>query len=514
MHSSLARIGNARVARIQLGGIMFRMTTVGAVCAVLLTVGCSGGDASPAAGPIDASETLREVAVAMGAENLDSITFSGTAKAARNSFLQTPSANPPWPFNDITNYQRTIDLTRPASRATGETFNGGLFMGPPVAGTYTQNITPDQTAWTQQLEIWLTPWGFLRGAQMNGAEAMSQNGEGGRYRVVTWKSPATQTSPSGLQYTVNGYINDSNLIERVETWVEHPMLGDMHVQALYSDYRELGGLMVPARMVQERGGGSIFEVTVTDATANPPNVAELVTPPPPPAGRGGGPGRAGGPGGAPGAGAAPTELAQKVADGVYLITGGYVALVAEFSDHVAVFEGGQSEERGQQIIDEVKRVIPGKPIRYVINSHPHSDHSSGLAPFLREGATLITQRNNVEFFDRAFKTPRTLLGQPTMNPQIEGVDELRVLEDDTMRLELHSVPNAHSDGTLVGFLPRQRILFQADFTLPQPGQNANPFVVSLAQRVDELGLDFERYLAVHAAAQPQTKAQLMAAIGK
>jgi glyoxylase-like metal-dependent hydrolase (beta-lactamase superfamily II) len=114
----------------------------------------------------------------------------------------------------------------------------------------------------------------------------------------------------------------------------------------------------------------------------------------------------------------------------------------------------------------------------------------------------------------AFSTPRTLLGQPTMDPQIEGVDEVRVLEDDTMRLELHSVPNAHTDGMLVAFLPRQRILFQADFTLPQPGQAANPFVVTLAERVDALGLDFDRYLAVHAAAQPQTKAHLMAAIGK
>ncbi len=497
---------------------MVRSVTMAAVCAALLSVGCGGGDADTAPGPVDAGAALGEVAAAMGTENLDSITYAGSAKAARNSFLQTPSANPPWPTNDITNYRRTIDLTMPASRATGETFNGGLFMGPPVAGMYTQNIPADQTAWEPQMEIWLTPWGFLRGAQANSAEATSQMMDGSPYTVMTWRSPAAQTSPSGMQYTVTGHINGDNLVERVETWVEHPIMGDLHVQARYSEYTDFGGVMVPTRMVQERGGGAVFEVTVTEATANPANVAELLTPPPPPAGRGGGPGgRAGGPGapgGGPGGAAAPAELAQKVADGVYLITGGYVALLVEFADHVAVFEGGQSEARGQQIVDEVKRVIPTKPIRYVINSHPHSDHSSGLAPFLREGATLVTQQNNVEFFDMAFSTPRTLLGQPTMDPQIEGVDEVRVLEDDTMRLELHSVPNAHTDGMLVAFLPRQRILFQADFTLPQPGQAANPFVVTLAERVDALGLDFDQYLAVHAAAQPQTKAQLMATIGK
>jgi glyoxylase-like metal-dependent hydrolase (beta-lactamase superfamily II) len=496
---------------------MFRKLTIVAACALLLSAGCGGGADDTSPQPVDAGEALREAAAAMRTENLASITYSGSAKAARNSFMQTPSANPPWPVNDITNYRRTIGIMQPASRATGETFNGGLFMGPPVAGTYNQNVPAEGAPWSQQLEIWLTPWGFLRGAEMNGAEATSQMVDGTRYTVMTWKSPQSQTSPSGMPYTVTGYINEDNLVERVETWVEDPIMGDMHVQARYSDYEELGGVMVPTRMVQERGGGAVFEVTVTDASANPSNLAELLTPPPPPAGAGGAGrgGRAGGPaapGGGRGAAAAPASLVEKVGDGLYLVTGGYVALVTEFADHLAVFEGGQSEMRGQQIIDEVKRAFPDKPIRYIINSHPHSDHSAGLAPFLREGATLITHSNNVEFFDMAFSTPRTLQGQPTMDPMIEGVDEMRVLEDSTNRLELHSVPNAHTDGMLVAFLPKQRVLFQADFTLPQPGQEANPFVKTLAERVGELGLDFDRYLAVHAAPQPQTKAQLMATI--
>ena len=36
-------------------------------------------------------------------------------------------------------------------------------------------------------------------------------------------------APSGVAYRVNGYINDQHLIDRVETWVDHDMLGDMHV---------------------------------------------------------------------------------------------------------------------------------------------------------------------------------------------------------------------------------------------------------------------------------------------
>ena len=83
----------------------------------------------------------------------------------------TPSASPPWPWRDeITAYRRTIDLGAPASLARGETFASDIFLNPPTEGSYTQNIPASQESWAQQLEIWLTPWGFLAGAQANGVE--------------------------------------------------------------------------------------------------------------------------------------------------------------------------------------------------------------------------------------------------------------------------------------------------------------------------------------------------------
>jgi hypothetical protein len=89
-----------------------------------------------------------------------------------------------------------------------------------------------------------------------------------------------------------------------------------------------------------------------------------------------------------------------------------------------------------------------------------------------------------------------------------------VLEDGMNRLELHSVPNGHTDGMLVGLHPGQSVLIQADFTLPTGGAEPNPFVVTLAERVSELGLEFDQYHGVHAAQAPQTRADLMAAIGQ
>jgi glyoxylase-like metal-dependent hydrolase (beta-lactamase superfamily II) len=482
-----------------------------AVSATFMLYGCSGESPATNAETQATAPQQSAVAAASAALKLDGIqalTYSGSAWRIRNSFRQTPNATAPWPSHDeITNYRRTLDLTdatQPVSLARGDTFAQDLFLNPPVAGTYTQNIAATQKAWGQQLEIWLTPWGFLKGAAQYNATEAATTLDGAAVTAVTWQSPTTQLSPGGLQYTVTGYINAEHLVTRVETKVEDAFMGDMQVVALYSDYHDVNGVLLPTTMEQQRGGGGIFGVTVDAASINPSNLSELLatTPPPvPPAG------------GAP-APAAPTELSVAVADGVYWIKTGYTALAVGFADYVAVFEAGGSETIGEQALAEVKRLFPGKEIRYLVNSHPHSDHTGGMVPFVREGATIITHANNVDFLKMALSTPRTLLGQPTLTPKFEAANDLYVLEDPTRRLELHRIANDHSDGTLVAYLPKERVLMQADFTLPVNGAKANPFVINLANYVDSHGLDFDQYLAVHAAQVPQTKAMLMATIGK
>jgi glyoxylase-like metal-dependent hydrolase (beta-lactamase superfamily II) len=421
--------------------------------------------------------------------------------------MQTPHADAPWPYRDeITNYRRAIDFRRPASLAQGDTFSQNLFLEPATAGTYSESISADDTDWTSRLEIYLTPWGFLDGAANSGVEISSGKLDGVEYRILSWQSSDEQTAPSGMHYTVNGYINDDNLIAGVETWVEDPFMGDFHVVQVYRDYRQLNGLMVPQTIEQQRGGGGVFGVIVTDASANPQNLSELLVSP---QSRRGASAAAGS-----GAGeTASSDIVEAVGDRVWLIKGGYVALVAEFQDHVMVIEAGQNEMRGEQILAEVTALIPDKPIRYLVNTHPHSDHTGGIVPFVRNGTRLITHINNARFLDMALSAPRTLLGEETLDPRIEAVDGVTVYQDSANRVELHSVPNGHSDGMLVAILPRQGILFQADFTLPQPGQDANPFVLTLAQYVAEVDPDFEQYLAVHAAQVPQTKADLLATIG-
>jgi hypothetical protein len=122
------------------------------------------------------------------------------------------------------------------------------------------------------------------------------------------------------------------MIERVETWVEHPVLGDLHVDTSYSNYQDFGGVKVPTRIVQKRSGQT-FDATVTNASANPPTSPNCSSRR-----------RRRPPGGAPAAAPpAPALQSEKLAEGVYRITGGYVGLAVEFKDHIVVLEGGRTK---------------------------------------------------------------------------------------------------------------------------------------------------------------------------
>ena len=494
--------------------------------ALLVTVLSIGVAAQGAQGAKDAKTVISNATRALGPESLNSITYSGAASDV--SFLQCGAlvcgGGINLPMRPVTNYVRAIDLTQPASRQTGATMNppGGGATGPPAPGVLNQAVTAQQastaaTAWGNQLELWLTPWGFLKGAAANNATARAQRLNGKNYTVVSW-SPAVK-APSGGSYVVNGYIDDQNLVDRVETWLGNDVLGDMHILATYTGYRDFGGAKVPTRIVQTRGGYPFFEVTVATAQANPPNIAALIAGPAPAAG-------AGQRGAAPAAAApaAPPPASEKMAEGVYRITAGpgsYVSLAVEFKDHIMLLEGGNNEARALAIIAEAKRVIPNKPIRYVMNTHYHSDHSGGLATMVAEGATIVTHQNNKEFFERAYGTPRTLLtdalAKNPRKPKVEGVGDKKVFKDDTRTVEMyHPAPVPHTDGMLIAYLPKEKILFQGDFTLPAAGQQPNDHIKALAPILDRLKLDYDKYVPVHAANPDAvwTRADVLKSVGR
>jgi glyoxylase-like metal-dependent hydrolase (beta-lactamase superfamily II) len=472
-----------------------------------------------AAAAQDARAVVDAAARAMGVDRLTSITYSGTAR--NGQFGQSKAIGEPLGAVNVTqiaDYTRTITFapagspTALVARATGRTTPPAVPGAPAQpASVFNQNITGAQATggWTQALNLWTTPWGFLKAAAANASTVRQDGGQ----RVVTF-SPAGFRSPSGQPYVVTGYVNAQNLVTKVETRVEHPVVGDLLVEFEYSGYQNMNGVQVPTRIVQKQAGLATFDANITAATPNPANVAELLTVPAP---AGGAPGGGGGQQAA--AGPPPVE---RIGEGVFKIGGNYASLAVDMGDHVLVVESGQNEARGLAVMAAARQAIPGKPVRYVVNSHPHFDHAGGLAAALAEGAQILTHRNNEDVLQRFLAGPRTLGGDALSKAPARGGDPVEGVTDRDIRrgtngkvVELHRIPNEHSDGLLAVYLPDEKALWTADVTIVNPTPVQLGVVRAAAETFDQLGLDYETWIPAHPPTPDRrlTRADVRAALG-
>ena len=165
-----------------------------------------------------------------------------------------------------------------------------------------------------------------------------------------------------------------------------------------------------------------------------------------------------------------------------------------------------------------KQAIPGKPVRFVVNSHPHFDHASGLAAAVAEGATILTHRNNEPVLERLLAGPRTLTGDSLSKVTTRRTDVVLAVGDRDARkgsnnkvVELIHVHNEHSDGMFVVFLPAEKVLWSADITVvnPNPTQLATLKAVHAATG----GLDYTAFVPAHPPTpdRPLTKMDVTAA---
>jgi len=211
---------------------------------------------------------------------------------------------------------------------------------------------------------------------------------------------------------------------------------------------------------------------------------------------------------------------------MYLILGGYAAIAADFTDYIVIVEGPQNDQRADQIITEAKRLIPNKPIRYVVNTHAHFDHAGGLRAFVAEGATVITYQTNKSYFEKVWANPHTItpdkLAQNPKKPKFETMGEKKVLTDGTHVIELYHMTNfLHNDGMIMAYLPKEKILLEADaFNPPAQPITQTPTVISpynqaLKANIDRLKLNVTRIIPVHYPADNRiiTMTEFVKAIG-
>ena len=273
------------------------------------------------------------------------------------------------------------------------------------------------------------------------------------------------------------YVDDfTHLISKLEFTEDRTPYGDLAKERIFSDYREVGNLKLPFSQIT-REMDLVTEVRKFDAiSVNGPlqedlfeipeevreeaaSLAHLDT--------------------------IPVE-AVEVAEGVYFGDAGQSNMWVEFEDFILVADAPTNEMQSLEVIRQIRNTVGEKPIRYVVTAHHHADHSGGIRTYAAEGATIVTHALNEAVMREFLTRPHTLkpdrYSQFDGETQIELVTDRRTITDGNRTVELMHLPNPHSDGYLVIYLPRERLLFQSDlFSLHE--DESWPPPVSPATRV-------------------------------
>jgi len=498
-------------------------------------------------GYVDPKPILDAAIQAIGNDKLNCVTISGTAYDGAVGQQKEAQKNIDWPrIDSLANYTRTTNWQ---ARTMKEEFDRKPGLAPSawkygvgwVDGPIQQNphqifmlnaSGPKPYAWHMDgpggqpvpnepdvaevfpVELWMNPHGFLKAARMPGANPKAtwrwELGEMGRDGPTTIpeKMYVVQiTAPGGFK--IDATINKEHMLQRMHTLVADPVFGDLNYEHEFTNesYIDVGdGIKFPTGWHSHEGyddnfnnqtisaghnafGGTMKDVKANvcpDAVAVPDAIRNFQFPAQP--------------------------AMTRLADGVYSFElGSYKSVAVEFPQWIAVFEAPRTEDFSLRVIEAIVKQIPNKPIRFVINSHQHSDAAGGLRTYVHIGATVITSWHNYEFYRHDFINYQARTVKPDMVSQwpptelaegyyYETIRENYTLEDAGRVMHIYYVnPLQHAEGMLMAYLPKEKILIESDIVntnnpLPaMPTRDMN----TLYTEVRNLKLDVAQIVPIH-----------------
>jgi len=459
----------------------------------------------------DAMAIIRAADAAIGATKVKSIHYAGTdGYVTVYGQSGTASVQHVWPRFNLKSFSRVIDYDTMSMREEQVRTQGAWPADEgggdrPIAGErrqvhyyrdgYAWNENPDgtitaapQDATERMLEIVMTPQGFIRAALKAHDLRIDTHYESSNSTHKTY----AVTFKYMDKFPIVGWIDEDNQVTKVTTWFASPMVGDEYVETRYARYKAYDGFKFGPEIHQSIGipPDPSYDFMASTVEVNVPNAAVQV----PAAVRQSG---------------ASTAMVQtrQLAPGTWLIGGnGYNSVALEFANYSAVIEAPLDEARSVAVMNEVRRLIPNKPLRYVVNTHHHFDIAGGLRGYAAEDVLIVTQQSNYDNYEAlALSLHNQMIDPDALGRAPRQVHYIRMQEHWTMtdgqrKLEVYHVQNQeHSEDMLMAYLPAEKILVEADlFEAPPPGRTppATPLNMALLYNIERIGVSPTRIVSI------------------
>ena len=159
----------------------------------------------------------------------------------------------------------------------------------------------------------------------------------------------------------------------------------------------------------------------------------------------------------------------KVSGNIYMLEGAGGNIAASVGDDGIVIVDDQYAPLADKIAAALKSIgVTDKPVRFVINTHYHGDHTGGNMPFANKGATVIAQDNVRKRLETGGKAGNG--GSLTMDvkPAEKGALPIITFDHDvTVHLNGEDIralhfPAGHTDGDSIIFFPKANVVHMGD----------------------------------------------------
>lgn len=492
---------------------------------ILLLIACSeqAADTDTSEPGMAAADVAAMMLDAMGGEaalrSVQSMVMQGNG--SRNRLGQIPVTGGVDPDATLSNVIETIDFvnghaafdndvvigegfsqhrTEALTTWQGEKIGWGTTVGRPNEATSTNGLFSWATQNTPEMLLRRNPVSVALAARNVGSV---EGGESADSIIFNGRPHWRITAELGAESLDLMVDQESFLLGGFTALDTETMLGDVNAQYRYSDYREVGGLMLPFAVTVVKEGVPYSSLNYTDIRLNDETALAIFE--------------------------IPVEVqnqADQVVDVINNDNGSWVPLawtpitdtvthivafshhsmVVEFPSFVVVIEGPYTEAQSLSAARMIETGL-GKPIRYVIPTHPHYDHTGGLRGLASVGASVLTAAGHEDEIRGIVEAPHTnppdiMALQASMGAEVGQVEVFsgatEVTEgDQILRLyEVTTIP--HVNPKVLAFVEGEGILFQSDLFFGGPGPDAS----ALYAAIQELGLQVQQIVGGHGGVLP------------